>query len=122
LARAEFENRKSTVQQQRAEEAIESEVRNALQSVNTTQERVQAAQASRIAAEKQLESEQRRYEAGLSTNFLVLTRQQELSEARGRELRAITDFDKAVAELQRATGATLSAHNVDVQSPRGNKD
>jgi outer membrane protein len=115
LARAEFESRKASIQQQRAENLIENEVRNALQSVRTTQERIQAAQAARVAAEQQLESEQRRYEAGLSTNFLVLTRQQELSEARGRELRALTDYDKAIAELQRATGATLSTYNVEIK-------
>ena len=90
-------------------------MRNALQSARTAQERIQAAHAARVAAESQLESEQRRYEAGLSTNFLVLTRQQELSEARGRELRALTDYDKAIAELQRATGTTLSIHNIEVR-------
>ncbi|MEW6730019.1 MAG: TolC family protein [Acidobacteriota bacterium] len=117
LARAELESRKATVQRQRMEGLIENEVRNALQSVRTSQERIQTAHAARVAAELQLESEQRRYEAGLSTNFLVLTRQQELSETRGRELRALTDYDKALVELQRATGTTLSLHNVEIHPP-----
>lgn len=117
LARAEWEGRKANIQRQRMEALIESEVRNTLQAARTAQERIQAAHAARVAAENQLESEQRRYEAGLSTNFLVLTRQQELSEARGRELRALTDYDKALAELQRVTGTTLKTNNVEVQAP-----
>jgi HAE1 family hydrophobic/amphiphilic exporter-1 len=118
LARAEFESRKTAMQQERIESLVENEVRNALQSAFTAQERIQTTHAARISAEQQLESEQRRYEAGLSTNFLVLTRQQELSEARGRELRALTDYDKALAELQRATGTTLSTYNVEIKSGR----
>lgn len=116
LARAQFESKKIDTLSQKATNYIEVEVRNAFQSVRTTEERIQAAHAARVAAEQQLESEQRRYEAGLSTNFLVLTRQQELSESRGRELRALTDFDKAYAELQRVIGSTLSIYNVSVVS------
>ncbi|MBL8148917.1 MAG: efflux RND transporter permease subunit [Blastocatellia bacterium] len=122
FGRAELENRKATVQRQRLEAIIEAEVRNALQAARTAQERIQAATAARIAAQQQLESEQRRYEAGLSTNFLVLTRQQELSEAKGRELRAETDYDKALAELQKATGTTLSVNKIEVVSPKPSVD
>lgn len=115
LGRARYERRKSLIQRQYQEEVVESEVRNALQSVHTSQQRVRATEAAVLSAQQQLESEQRRYEAGLSTNFLVLTRQQELAEAKGRNLRAQTDYDKALTELQRATGTTLAANNIEVK-------
>lgn len=118
LGRARYERRRSLAQRQYQEEAIEAEVRNALQAVRTSQQRIRATEAAVLAAERQLESEQRRYEAGLSTNFLVLTRQQELAEAKGRNLRAQTDYDKALTELQRATGMTLAANSLEVKSPR----
>ncbi len=38
----------------------------------------------------------------------------ELLAARGRELQAQTDLNKAISAFQRATGTTLSANNVDV--------
>jgi hypothetical protein len=46
--------------------------------------------------------------------FLVLERQTALAVARGNELRAQTDLNKAIAELQRATGNSLTANNVTV--------
>ena len=116
LGRAEAEGRKIVAQRQGLEQTVERQVRNALQSVETSRQRVEAAAAAREAAEIQLASEQRRYEAGLSTTFLVLTRQNDLSSARGNELQALTDFNKAVSELQRVVGITLSANQIDVKN------
>jgi outer membrane protein TolC len=45
---------------------------------------------------------------------LVLQRQTELLNARGRELQAQTDLNKAISEFRRATGTTLSTNNVSV--------
>ncbi len=121
LGRALAEGRKITVQRQSLEQSIEVEVRNALQTVETARRRVETARLSREAAEKQSESEQRRFEAGLSTTFLVLERQNALSEARGRELRALTDYNKALSELNRVMGTTLSSANVEVRSPHSGR-
>jgi hypothetical protein len=44
----------------------------------------------------------------------VLQRQTELLAARGRELQAQTDLNRAISEFQRSTGTTLSANNVSV--------
>jgi HAE1 family hydrophobic/amphiphilic exporter-1 len=90
------------------------EVRNALQAVEIGRLRVETSRASREAAQKQSESEERRFQAGLSTTFLVLDRQNALSEAQGRELRALIDYSKAVSELQRVMGTTLVRANVEL--------
>ncbi len=119
LGRAVAEGQKITARRKILEQTVEAEVRNALQSVEGTRQRVEAAKASREAAQKQLESEQRRFAAGLSTTYFVLERQNNLSEAQGRELRAVTEYNKAVSELQRVMGVTLTSANVDVASPRG---
>lgn len=115
LGRALAEGRQIDVQRQRVQQQIEVEVRNGLQAVVTAIQRVEAAQNSRSNAELQLQSEQRKFEAGQSTNFFVLDRQNALSAARGRELRALTDYTKAIAELQRALSTTLSSNNVTVK-------
>jgi len=115
LGRAVAEGRKIDAQRKTLEQAIEVEARNALQSVETTRQRVDTAQASREAAQKQLDSEQRRFLAGMSTTYFVLERQNALSEAQGRELRAMTDYNKALSELQRVMGTTLTTANVELK-------
>ncbi|MBV9269768.1 MAG: TolC family protein [Candidatus Eremiobacteraeota bacterium] len=88
------------------------EVRNALQSYKSAQYRLLAARSAREASEQVLASEERRFRNGVSTTFLVLQRQLDLANNRGRELQAQTDLNKAVVELQRATGTILPANNV----------
>ena len=112
LGRALQETKQLDAQKQRTLQGIEVEVRNALQAVETAKRRVEAAKNSRVNAELQLASEQRKFDAGQSTNFFVLDRQNALSSAQGRELRALTDYNKAVAELQRAISTTLTINNI----------
>jgi outer membrane protein len=110
--RALVEGKQLDAQRQRTEQLIEVEVRNAVQAVETAKRRVEAAKNSRVNAELQAQSEQRKFDAGQSTNFFVLDRQNALSSARGRELKALTDYTKAVAEMQRALSTTLTNNNV----------
>lgn len=99
------------------EQVVEVDVRNAAQAVDTSRRRVLTAREARINAELQLEGEQRLYQVGRSTTFLLFQRQNALTNARASELRAQTDYNKAIADLQRATSTTLRANNVIVQSP-----
>lgn len=99
------------------DQSIEMDVRNAAQAVDTAQKRVVASRAARESAEQQLAGEQKLYEVGRSTTFLLLQRQQELTSARTSELQAQTDYNKALADLQRATGSTLRVNNVVVENP-----
>lgn len=99
---------------EQAEQVIESEVRNALQALRSAEARLTASASSRSAAEQLYESEQRQFRAGTTTLYLVLQRQTELLAARGRELQAQTDLNKAISEFQHSTGNTLSANNVTV--------
>ncbi len=95
---------------------VQIEVRNALQAVEAARMRFEAARAGVIAADAQYKGEQERFRAGLSQNFLVLQRQTDFAVARSNELRALTDYNKAIADLQRVTGMTLVSNNVQVQA------
>jgi outer membrane protein len=101
------------------EQVVEVDVRNSAQAVDTSRRRVLTAREARINAELQLEGEQRLYQVGRSTTFLLFQRQNALTNARASELRAQTDYNKALADLQRATSTTLRANNVTVDSPVG---
>lgn len=104
------------VQREQIEQNVQIDVRNSLQAIRTAQSRLIAASAARAASEQQYESEQRKLDAGQSTVFLVLERQTALTTARGNELRAQTELNKAIADLQRATGNALEANHVEISA------
>src|SRR5262249_15393929 len=77
-------------------QTIETDVRTAYHAVEAAQLRYGAARSAREYAEQQLTGEQEKFSAGLSTTFLVLTRQNDLSQARGTEVQTLTDYNKAI--------------------------
>lgn len=99
------------------EQAVELEVRNAAQAVEITRHQIETARAARESAEIQLAGEQKRYQTGLSTIFLVFQFQTQLVNTRTAELRAQANYNQALASLQRATSMTLRANNVSVVDP-----
>ena len=108
------EGKRIATQREQLEQLIQVEVRNALQSLTTASARLRSAAIARSSAEQQYESEKRKLDVGQSTVFLLLERQTALATARGNELRAQTDLNKSIAELERATGNSLAANNVSV--------
>jgi len=105
-------------QREQIEQGIQIDVRNALQSIRTAEARLRSASVSRENSEKQYESEQRKLEAGQSDIYRVLERQTALMFARSSELRAQTELNKAIADLQRATGNSLKANDVEARLPK----
>jgi len=106
------EGEKIETQRAQLEQNIQVDVRNAIQAVRTAEARLRSAAISRENSVKQYESEQRKLDAGQSDIYRVLERQTALTVARSGELRAQTDLNKAIADLQRATGNSLKANNV----------
>ncbi|MBD5654791.1 MAG: TolC family protein [Candidatus Eremiobacteraeota bacterium] len=97
-------------------ERVQTEARNAVQGYRSARSRLVAAGASRAAAEQVEASEERKFRAGASTTFLVLQRQVTLATARGSELQAQSDVQKALVELDRVTGNILANNHVDVST------
>ena len=95
--------------------AIEADVRNTLQGATSAQSRLEAAALARRSADEQYASEQRQFQAGTSTVFLVLQRQNELFVARSREVRARADAAEAIANLDRATAQTLEVQGIEAK-------
>lgn len=102
-------------QREQIEQNIQVDVRNALQNIRTAEARLRAAAIARDNSQKQYESEQRKLDAGQSDVYKVLDRQTALTTARSSELRAQTELNKAIADLQRATGNSLKANNVEAR-------
>lgn len=116
VARTAVERRQLSLQRQQVEQLIAADVRNAIDAIRTGEARVRAAAAALSLARQQYESEERRFQAGLTTLFFVLQRQTALVAAEGGELQARTDFNKAISDFRRVTATTLGVHGVDVVS------
>jgi HAE1 family hydrophobic/amphiphilic exporter-1 len=116
LGRSLAESTRIVNQRERLKLQIEAEVRDTLQIMRSAQARLASAAAASQLAEQQAASESRRFQAGLSTVFLVLERQTELLIARMRELQAQTDLNKAIAELQSVIGRTLETHKITIRT------
>jgi outer membrane protein TolC len=106
--------RQSSATLEGARQRVALEVRNAIASLDSAEQRIEAARAAIAAAEVQLQAEHDRFEAGTSNTFFILTRQNELAAARLAETVALTDQRKAETELARAMGTLLDARNIEV--------
>ena len=113
LGKSKVEAERIDTQREQIEQGVQVEVRNALQAIRTNEARLRAAAVARDNSAKQYDSEQRKLDAGQSDIYKVLERQTALAVARSNELRARTELNKAIAELERATGNSLKAKNIE---------
>lgn len=95
----------------RAELQIASEVRTAARAVATNFKRVATTQAARTLQVRRLDAEEKKFAAGMSTNFLVTQAQRDLALAEVSELRAISDYNKSIVDFERVQEAGLSGGN-----------
>ena len=121
LAGAQITQNQIATQLRAQEQVVIVEVRNAVQSVETARQRVLTARRARENAEKQLDGERKLFDAGKSTTFLLFQRENSLTAARNSEIRAETDYNKALADLQKATSTTLQVNNISVETPTEQK-
>jgi hydrophobic/amphiphilic exporter-1 (mainly G- bacteria), HAE1 family len=111
-ATATLEGKRLQIVKKQLEMYVEADVRNALQQLNSARAKYDAAAMVSQAALEQYASEQRQFQSGTSTMFLVLQRQTSYISARSGEARARADLAEASANLDRATARTIETHNI----------
>ena len=84
-------------------------MRETARTVTTNAKRVDATRSSRALAEKRLEAEEKKFQAGMTTNFFVLQAQRDLNQARNNELQALIDYLKSVVNYETAQVAPLGS-------------
>lgn len=92
-----------------------TEVRSAVRQVNSAAQQIASAEVSRRLQERNLDAEQKRYENGMSTSFQVTEIQEDLTQARSREVSARTAYRIALAEYQRSIGRLLGAFDIEIE-------
>ncbi len=116
--RAELDVARAKTDEEQTRQNIAIEVRKTARDIDTTAKEIGASRTAREAAEQNLDAERRRYENGMTTNFQVLQIQQQLSDARAREIQALVAYNKSVAAYHRAVGDLLDVANIRVEEPK----
>ncbi len=109
---AQLEARQELLNLKKLEQEILVEIDNTLRQAETNMQRIEAAGVSKRLAEKTLQAEEIKLKEGLSTSHDVLEFQEELVEARSREISAIIDYNKSLVELSRVKGTLLKEEDI----------
>ncbi len=114
LARAKVSYSQSELQLRGLELSVATQVREAARTLNTNRKRVDATRVSRELAERKLVAEQKKFEAGMSTNFQVIQAQRDLATARNAELQAVLDYNRSLVDFETVQEAPLSGGGVTI--------
>ena len=105
--RADLTQKQAAKALENAKQQLALNVRTTLRNLQSDAKRLDAARASRVLQEKKLDAEKKKLNVGLSTNFIVLDFQEDLTSAQSAELRALVAYNKNYAQLQRYMGNSL---------------
>ena len=113
--RSELEYRQAELRLEQLKKQVRIEVRNAQYAVEQTGARVQAAGKARDLAQRTFDITKKEQDLGAGSSYQTLSAQRDLALAELDLVTAMTIFEKAKVELDRATGATLEHHGIQLQ-------
>jgi HAE1 family hydrophobic/amphiphilic exporter-1 len=114
LARVDIERRQVDTQIKIQELQVYTEVRNALQNVESAAKKMNSARKARENAEIQLQGEKDLFDTARSSRFLLFQRENSLVNARNAEINSQIEYNKALASLQQTTSTTLQANSITI--------
>ncbi len=101
---------------------VHQELRDAVRTVESTREQIQAAEVTVNLREADLSNQEERLRLGLATNYDVLLKERDLADARRSLLQAQISHQKAIVNLQAATGELLEVRGIRVQPREDEND
>ncbi len=114
--RSELEYRQAELRLEQLKKQVRIEVRNAQYAVEQTGARVLAARKARDLAQRTFDITKKEQDLGAGSSYQTLSAQRDLSLAELDLVTAMTIFEKAKVELDRATGATLEHNGIQLQN------
>jgi outer membrane protein TolC len=114
VARALLEQRQLEEQLQKQKNQVEQDVRSAEIGVIQAKAQIQAGVKAVRLAQKTLDAEQKKFQLGESTVFLVIQAQRDLATAEGNEVKARSTYAKALTQFQQVTATILTEHHVEL--------
>ncbi len=119
LARARLERSQADARLQEAELRVTGEVRAAGRRVSTNQQRVDATRIARELSERRLEAEQKKFDVGMSTSFLVFQAQRDFAQSQNSCQRAILDYIKSLVDFEAVQDVPLGGGGLRTGAPIG---
>jgi outer membrane protein TolC len=113
--RSELEYRQAELRREQLKKQIRIEVRNAQYALEQTAARVGAARKARDLAQRTFEIMQKEQALGAGSTYQTMTAQRDLSVAELDLVTAMTVYEKAEVELDRATASTLEHNGIEIQ-------
>jgi outer membrane protein len=113
-ARALLVQRQLETQAQQLRNAALLDVRNTFIALTQGRAQVAAAVKARELQQQTFDAEQKKYQLGASTVYVVIQTQRDLITAQGTELRALANLEEAKANYERAVGRTLEVNRVTI--------
>lgn len=110
--RSELEYRQASLRKEQLKKQIRIEVRNAQYALEQSRARVESARKAKDLAERTFEITKKEQELGAGSTYQTMTAQRDLSVAELDLVTAMTTYQKAKVELDRATGTTLEHNGV----------
>jgi outer membrane protein len=119
-ARATYKKSKMGMEQlllnlKKLEQTIMITIDNDITQAKSSYQQVAATRAAREYAADALAAEQKKLENGKSTTYTVLQMQRDLTTARGNEIQALANYNKALAQLSLDEGTTLQRLSINVE-------
>jgi outer membrane protein TolC len=115
LATSLLEKRQADLRMRQIENQVRVEVANAQIALVQNRVRIDAARKQRELAEKSLDAEQKKFQLGASTNYLVIQAQRDLTTALSAEVQALGLYMISKVEMDRTTGDTLLKNNISLE-------
>ena len=112
VARARVQLNQVQAQLKQIELQVATELTNQAITIRSNAERVQAAQAARELAQKQLDAENSKFAVGMSTNYFVINAQNQLATMQNNELQAILNYRKSLVDFDRLQQTTLQSQSI----------
>ena len=116
LARDELQLKQTEVRLRQLQNQARLEVEDAVIAMRRARSSYEAAVEARRYQQESLDAEQMRYEVGASTAFFVIQYESLLAQAKSTEVAAKSNWVKARAALERATGTILEAHQISLEA------
>ena len=105
----------AALQLRKMEQDVLVQVDDSLKLARSVYKRTSSTREARVYAEAALEAEEKKLQNGVSTPFVVLQLQQKLTDARTAEIRSLSDYNKALAQLALNEGSTLEKNHLSVE-------
>jgi len=114
VATAQISKRRDIYSERQLQQQITLEVATAVHQLEQAKLSMEAAKIALNLAQKNLQAEQRKYELGAETLFVVLETQSELAQVEQSLIQAQVNYQMAVASVYHATGELLGNYNVKI--------